>query len=377
MRFLAKERETLERLLPGLDGDVRAVPLGELETPGNGGLAAFRRAGGPGLLVGAEHGGRGATPLEAVRVQRAIGSRSPSLAVATTMHHFSVASLIEVGARSTGFEWMLLEGIAKDGRLLASGFAEGRPGQSILSPTMQAEPSNGGFVITGSKKPCSLSASMDLLTASVAVPARAGEGTELAVALIPATDERIERRPFWSTSILAGAESDEVIVRGVEVPEMLIVRTDARPGDPLDELQVTGFLWFELLMTASYLGVASALVERVLDERRGEGPERLAPAIALEAAMSAVEGAARAMGAGERGQDALAVALFIRYAAQDAISRAVASAQELLGGMAFIGSAETSYLASASAALAFHPPARSRMHSALLDVLDGEPLKVD
>jgi hypothetical protein len=45
--------------------------------------------------------------------------------------------------------------------------------------------------------------------------------------------------------------------------------------------------------------------------------------------------------------------------------------------MAFISSADISYLASASSALAFHPPARNRMHTALIDVLDGKPLTVD
>ncbi len=376
MTFLARERETLERLLPGLEEELGQVPLLEREQPGNPCLKAFREAGGPGLVVPAVHHGRGATPREAVRVQRAIGSRSPSLAIATTMHHFSVATLVELAEQGTGLEWMLLESIAREGTLLASGFAEGRPGQSILAPTMEAHPSDGGFVISGTKKPCSLATSMDLLTASVAVPARARDGLELAVALIPARDERIERRPFWNAPVLAGAESDEVIVRGVEVPEELIVRTDAGPDDSLDESQVSGFLWFELLMSASYLGVASALVERVLTARKTEPGERVRLAVELDAAMSAVEGAALAMELGERDEGALARTLFIRYATQDAIARAVSSATELLGGMAFIGSPEVAHLSTAARALAFHPPSRSRMHAALVDVLEGNTLRV-
>ena len=49
---------------------------------------------------------------DAIHIQRAIGSRSPSLAVATTMHHFSVASLVELTATSNGFEWAMLDAIA-------------------------------------------------------------------------------------------------------------------------------------------------------------------------------------------------------------------------------------------------------------------------
>ena len=64
---------------------------------------------------------------------------------------FSVASLVETSRTSQGFEWMLLEAIARQGLLVASGFAEGRPGQAILSPTMTAEPDGAGLRISGVK----------------------------------------------------------------------------------------------------------------------------------------------------------------------------------------------------------------------------------
>jgi alkylation response protein AidB-like acyl-CoA dehydrogenase len=375
MPFLAQERTTLEALLPGLDERLQETPLLEHEQPGGPGLAAFKEAGGPGLLVPTDYAGRGASALQAVRVQRAIGSRSPSLAVATTMHHFSVAGLIEV-SDAGGLGWIFLESTARNAMLMASGFAEGRPGQSILTPTMHAEPSANGFVITGRKKPCSLTHSMDVLTASVVIPGASGGANELAVAMIPANDPRIERRPFWNSPYLAGAESDEVIVNGVEIPEELIVRTEFGPDDAMDHVQVTSFLWFEMLMTASYLGAATALVERVLDAAKGEVADRSTLVMELEAAMSGVERVALAVDLGDRGEDVLTRALYVRYAAQDAIGRVVGAAMEHLGGMGFIRSGEVGYLAVASRALAFHPPARGRVHGALLDVLAGDPLRV-
>src|SRR5690348_16968341 len=117
MRFLETERDVLARGLPGLDEALTAIPPGDLERRGSPGTAGFREAGGPGLLVPADLGGVGASPLEAVRVQRAIGARSPSLAVATTMHHFSVASLVAVSETNTGMDWMLLQAIAADSLL--------------------------------------------------------------------------------------------------------------------------------------------------------------------------------------------------------------------------------------------------------------------
>src|ERR1700726_4124546 len=138
MTFLHTARSCLDDYLPGLDQALGDVPLLELERAGSGVLDLFKEAKGPALLVPKEFGGMGASLSEAVHIQRAIGSRSPSLAGATTMHHFSVASLVELTATGEGFEWAMLEAIATNNWLMSSGFAEGRTGQHILSPTMRA-----------------------------------------------------------------------------------------------------------------------------------------------------------------------------------------------------------------------------------------------
>lgn len=375
-RFLRTERQTVDELLPGLDQRLAETPLAELERPDSPGLKAFRECGGSGLLIPAQHAGLGADPVQAVRVQRAVGARSPSVAIATTMHHFSVASLVETSAHSTGFEWMLLEAIARDRLLVASGFAEGRTGQAILAPTMRADERDGKIVLNGSKKPCSLARSMDLLTASVALPAPDGNGEYMAVALVPKGTPGLDVKPFWNSFVLAGAESDEVVLTDVEVPQELVVRTQARPDQPLDNLQTTGFLWFELLMSASYLGVASGLAERVLTAGKADAALRADLLIQVEGAMAGIEGVARAMTAGLVGEAAFANALVCRYSTQDTIARCVARCVESLGGMAYIGSDDVAYLAAASAALAFHPPSRARMAQPLCDYYAGDPLRV-
>lgn len=377
MRYLKTERDTLDRLLPGLDSALTERELSELEQPDGTALELFKRAGGPGLLVPVEHAGLGASALDAIRIQRAIGSRAPSLAVATTMHHFSLASLVEVSAASAGFEWMLLEGIARDGLLVASGFAEGRPGAAILSPTMESRTaSDGTLTLSGSKKPCSLSRSMDLLTASVIVPDVDGDGERMAVALIPASSPGIEIKPFWGNFVLTGAESDEVVLKDVEIHPDLLIRTESRPGEPLDTLQTSGFLWFELLVTASYLGAASALVEQVLCNPRVPTGEAAALVVETEAAMLTLEGVARGMNDGILGEQAFGAALVARYSVQDVLGRVTRRALELLGGMPFITSSDAVYLAAATNALTFHPPARGRMGDALTAYFRGDPLRV-
>lgn len=375
MEFLSCERETLERLLPGLDGTLSEIGLADLERPGSPGIQAFRDAGGAGLLVPVEHGGLGATPLDAVRVQRAIGVRSPSLAVATTMHHFSVASLLEASKYSSGFEWMLLSAIAKERLLLASGFAEGKTGQGILAPTMNAARHGDKLLISGVKRPCSLSRSMDLLTASILVPDESGQ-EHFAVALIPAGSPGIEVNPFWGSWVLAGSESDEVVLTDVEVDPGMVVVTEVSPDSRLDPLQTAGFLWFELLITASYLGATSALVERVLRRTEIGAAERAAAVVAVQAVMVGVEYVARNATKDPEWQRLLSEALVLRYAAQDTIGRTTQRCVETLGGMSFVGSGEASYLAAAAAGLAFHPPSRSRMADQLCEVFAGGPLRV-
>ncbi len=373
MEFLTQERQTLERYMPGLDCSLAKLPLLELEQRGNPGLAMFREANGPALLITKACRGMGATALEAIQVQRAIASRSPSLAVATTMHHFSVATILEMSLLGSGMESLLLEAIAEQQLLVASGFAEGRPNQGILQPTMHGKPTAGGVLVNGSKKPCSLTHSMHLLTASVKIDNGTPEG-QLGVAMIPTTGAGVERRAFWNSWVLAGAESDEIILRDVEVPDSLMFRMGESAA--LDATQISGFLWFELLVTASYLGVASALVERVLRANRGCSLERTTLGIELEGAMAALEGIAYSIAITPRNEAELARMLFVRYLVQGAIERSTQQAAELLGGMAFVGSSEVSYLLAAARCLAFHPPSKSAIAPELAGHLAGKTLQI-
>ncbi|MBI2805858.1 MAG: acyl-CoA/acyl-ACP dehydrogenase [Planctomycetes bacterium] len=371
MSFLKRERSTLAEFMPGLDEALAKLPLMEMEKPGSAALSLFRKAGGPGLLIPARFGGRGATPLQVIHVQRALAARSPSLAIATTMHHFSVASVIGLAELDPERVAEILALIAGQNLLMASGFAEGRSGVSVLWSGMQVKRVPGGLVINGSKKPCSLAASMDLFTAGVLVPTESGM-PHFAVIAIPANTAGLERKPFWGTSILGGAESDEVILREAYVPdEQAFYYSNENPA-----LLELSFLWFEMVITVSYLGVASALVERVLNAAKGTATERTRLAIEIEGAATALEGIARAMMAGESGNDALAQVLFVRYAAQAAIGRITALAAELLGGMAFICSSDVGYLLAATTALAFHPPSRLSLTDALDAYLSGQRLNM-
>lgn len=378
MRSLDIALQTCEKYHPGLVKSLADIPFAEREQRGAPIIDLFRAHSGPGLLVPAEHGGLGAGPLDAVRVMRAVAASSPSLGAAVTMHHFTAATLFGLAAtpgRVTGAQLGLLSRVAPEQLLIASGWAEGRTEQNILAPAVSAQPAEGGFLVNGRKKPCSLAHSMDLLTASISVPSADGE-PGLAMLLIPADRPGISVHPFWDSPILAGAESDEVRLTDVLVPEEYVVRTTPEDPGRLDDLQTIGFIWFEMLISSVYLGAAANLVDRVLAAGRGSITDRADLGIGIEAAINGVEGVARALEAGDVSEDTVAAVLVARYAAQDAVTGAAAKALELLGGMAFIGSPEVAYLASTTRALAFHPPSRSSAAEALVTYFAGGPLQL-
>ena len=373
MQFMEADRNTCDKLLPGLRQQLADIPLAELESAESPAIEMFRAHGGTNLMVPAAYGGLDANALDAARVVRALAAVAPSMTVATMMHHFSLGTLFAVAGivgEDSGLEDLLLSRIVEENMIVASGFAEGRSGQGILTPTMTAEPVDGGFLINGSKKPCSLSRSMDLLTASVAMPMADGE-PGMGLLMLPADTPGVSIHPFWTTFALAGAESDEVRLTDVFVTPEHIIQPDPEFLEQMDQLTTVGLIWFQLTVCATYTGIASALVEKVLERGRGSQTDRANLAVKIESAAALTEGLARRILDGEVDNDTLATALVTRFAVQDAISASVSQAVELLGGMAFIGSQDVGYLAAASHAIAFHPPSRASMAGGLLDYYSG------
>jgi alkylation response protein AidB-like acyl-CoA dehydrogenase len=292
------------------------------------------------------------------------------------MHQFSVASLVALAESSSGTEWMMLDAVASDRRLMSSGFAEGRTSQGILAPTMKAVWDGRHWLVTGRKQPCSLSRSMDMLTASVQL-VHPQQAPRTAIALIPAASKGLTVQPFWKSWVLGGAESDAVVLQDVEVHPELILEMTAGLDGGLDDLQTRGFVWFELLVAACYLGVAGALVEDLMNQGRGSAQERVGLAMAYEGAALALDGVARRLDDGEAGNDALARSLIARYTVAEAVRSLVTRAVELLGGMAFIGSSRVAYLCAAAQAIGFHPPSRHSAVEAMLDWFDGRAVVLE
>ena len=174
------------------------------------------------------------------------------------------------------------------------------------------------------------------------------------------------------TTVLAAAESDQVTLTDVFVPDSLIFYL--QDGESMDPIQSRGFVWFELLVSASYLGAATNLAERAIARGRGSDEERAGLAIELEAAAAALEHTASSAATAGDNDALLARALCARFATERAIERAAMSAAAALGGMSFIESPEVAYLLGAVRALAFHPPSRAAAAGPIARYLAGAPL---
>ncbi|MFJ4498641.1 acyl-CoA dehydrogenase [Streptomyces sp. NPDC088864] len=356
MRPLSAERALLEARLPGFDGRLAALGIDGAEDPDNEVIEEFRRAGGGNLFVPRELGGAGLGCHDGVRLQRAVGSRAPALAVATTMHHYKVAWLAAaLGADAAG----VLRGIAEKNLLVASCGAEGQVGRSLFAPGIRVAAAGGGLTVSGTKRPCSLTRSMGLLSLTATAPdSTAPDGTapdgRLLMLVIPADAPGIRREPFWRNRVLRATQTDAVVLDEVFVPESMIIPI----GDPaLSPGRFTSnLLWFQLLITASYLGVATGQVEELYTAGRGTPGDRVAALAPLETVAAALEALAREVDGGRCDDDLLGRSLLVRHTAQRAIAEATDRALELAGGMPFVTGSQGVDALAASRGLAFHPP---------------------
>lgn len=361
---------TLDEALPGLSDTLRAVPLRELESEGNPGIGAFKEAGGPGLLIPADHGGHGMPARAAARAQVALGFLAPSTAIAVTMHQFTAVTFVELLSTRPGMEWVVIEAVATQSLLVASAFAEGDPRGKVLSPTMRLTADGPSYRLTGVKRPCSLSRSMDMITVSAVIP---DESDEFGIVLLGKEIEGISVEPLWTSSVLAGAETGTVRFDNVSVPKAAV--SYVAGDENLDRTQRRGYLWFELCITASYVGVAARVVSEAAE--RAASHQLLEMACELEACVAILDHVASRIEDGEASDELLARALSCRYAIERSLQRATDIGMELLGvGVLSTNDAVTD-LVVASRALSYHPPSRRRTEPALVQYFNGGGLELE
>jgi alkylation response protein AidB-like acyl-CoA dehydrogenase len=371
--FLAESRAVLEQFAPGLDAVLARHGLSALEAMEPYELKALMRDFGlPALWVPRTLGGGGISPYDGIRIQRAVGARSPSMAVMLTMHNFTVSFSASLADSVPPCAEMLRQ-VAADNLLVASAFAEGRYGAGILDSTVYVTRDGDGFKINGSKKPCTMAHCMDIITVGVAELCADGR-KRTGMAILTGDYAGVSRHSFWNVPLLAAADNHELRFENVRVNSdqiLLAGDDDADFAQIVAVGEVIGLSWFEIVATASYLGAASALAERVLSNQRIDSHERALLGSELEAAQATLDGAVRLMETASPDQSLLARVLLVRFAVQRVIERCAMHAAELAGGLAFVRDTEIIVLLAASRCLAFHPISRKAAEPMLAAWLAG------
>jgi alkylation response protein AidB-like acyl-CoA dehydrogenase len=302
-------------------------------------------------------------------VQRTLAHADPALTIALNMHLFSLGVMVEHWRREGDATWLLLEAIATQHRVVASGFAEpGLAGSLLRSSCTARRTSKDGYVIDGVKTPCSLARRADLICMQVQ---EADPPGDLLIALVPMGAPGIVVEPTWDWIGMRASESDTVRIDGCEIPNDLVFYRCA-PGTSPNEITAAGAVWFCLTTATSYLGVLEQAITAAVDalnrqtvhhtgRARGQLSTYQVPlgevvADVLES-NAAVVGLARAMDERWCGApDLLPAALAVKQRVAHATATGIEILSELMGAGALRRGAPVERLVRDAQAAKYHPP---------------------
>jgi alkylation response protein AidB-like acyl-CoA dehydrogenase len=347
--------------LPDLADKLESLGLMVTEDPATDVVGLWKEHDGPRLTAPKDLGGLGATCVETLELQRGVGYLSPSLAAASTMHYLSVAGLADFATTADEETVGLIKSLIENRTVFASGFSEGTISGSVFRPTMQAVPADGGYTLTGRKRPCSLADSMDCIMASALLD----DTGQRAITVIFNGSPGLSVTPLWTSSPLSAAQTHEVIFENVFVPSELMMVSDVE--DPDGRNEKSGYVLFGLIITAGYVGAATRLALKLADRADFTDADFVELFSPVEGVWRALRMIAARYDEGDRSDDLFADLLWIRLGLRDQLQTSVARLVSRVGGVAFATDPEVAYLASCISAYSFHPPTVRESGTFLLD----------
>lgn len=347
-------------------------------------LDTLRASGYFGLPVPVELEGRGLGLTESCAVQFRLARADPAATIALNMHVFSLGVMVEHWRQRQDTSWLLLEAIATQHRIVASGFAEPGLAGSMLRSGCTAEAVDAGYVVNGRKSPCSLAARADLVCFQVQEVGGAGD---ILTCLVPTSAPGIRVESTWDWVGMRASESDTLVFDGCEIPDDLVFNR-CQPGLDPDGVFAAGVVWFCLTTAASYLGVIDEALgvaveqmsrQRIAHLARGRhevtayhGPLGAVVAGGLESC-AAVLAIAAALDSGRAAADVLPTALAIKHRVAGLVATSLATLTEAVGAGSLRTGAPLERLLRDAQAARFHPPTPIATESILAQwLLDGE-----
>lgn len=214
------------------------------------------------LAIPAQFGGLGGALLDVASAQRELGRRDPGVAIALNMHSLSVGVLAHYWERHRDLSWILLEGIAAKRALVASAFAEPGGSANFMRSRSVARPAGDGYVLSGTKFPCSLATTAEIYCVSAGVESTG----DTIVALCPARSPGIRVEGAWTSIGMRGSDTAKVVFDEVAIDGRLVFHR--APAEVVDETVVSGVVWFSVLVAATYHGILTTLMDLAVEALR-------------------------------------------------------------------------------------------------------------
>jgi acyl-CoA dehydrogenase len=211
---------------------------------------AMRRTGYLGLVVPVELGGQGATMRQASFAQAELARHDAATALASTMHVYN--SLVQVfrwRSGAPGAEGVLRRIVDDDLVIATSG------GSDWLWVDTVARPTEGGFLVSGTKHFCSQAPEATVVSTS-AVVGEPAPGAEVLHFSLPLSTPGLRLEPTWDTLGMRGTASHSLVLEDVFVPESSVI--GRRPWGELGGPLKAAGLHFAPVGAATYLGIAAA-----------------------------------------------------------------------------------------------------------------------
>ncbi|GGV70652.1 oxidoreductase [Streptomyces griseoloalbus] len=341
-------------------------------------IRAVAASGFASLAIPEAFGGAGADLAGTAAAQRALARRDPHAAIALNMHSLTVGLMTDYWERHRDTTSWLLEGIATQNALVASAFAEPGGSANFLSSVSTARREGRGYVVSGTKYPCSLASTATL----VCLSARVAGTDDTIIALCPSASPGLRVEGDWPSLGMNASDTAKLVLDEVEIDDRLVFHR--APADSIDDTVIAGIVWFAVLIGATYHGVLTSLLDLAVktvttSDRHGPRTVRIGQAARdLLALGGACRQLARDWTDGSLGgEPALATAMALRSSLSDTRDRVVSTLTPVIGSRMYTRGQHAAALHLDSLAAHHHPPSLLACDEAVGAYCTGRPLGFD
>ncbi len=238
-------------------------------------IDALRAAGYLALTVPKALGGAGASLLETVLCQEALGRGDGPTALVVDMPLHIIGGIAESNAWPADAFARVCQAVVAEGALINSAASEREMGSPSRGGTFAtvARQTPSGWRISGRKIYTSGAPALTHALISAALDTGAGPGSTSGVFLVRTDLDGVHVEPTWQGTGMRAARNDDLVLNDVLVaPDDLLLRREPNAPDPT---QGSGSTWFQLTIAGLYLGIAEAALAATVEFARNRRPTAL------------------------------------------------------------------------------------------------------